>query len=75
MSNQNACKATLTVFTISKWPYKINKLMFSSTLKQNLANAAMRIVSIHNLYKKLCPAYHLNISSLKAHMPKIVNIL
>ncbi len=75
MSDQNTCKAILTDFAISKWPCGINKLMFSSALRQKLASTAMRIISINDLYKKLSPVYHLNTSSLKVHLQEIVNIL
>ncbi len=73
--DQDACKAALTDFAKSKWPYGIDELMFSSALRQRLASAAMRIVSIDDLRKKLSPACNLNTSSLRAHAQEIVSIL
>ncbi len=49
MLDQDACKAALTDFAISKWPRKIDELMFSSVLRQRLASAATRIISINDL--------------------------
>ena len=49
--------------------------MFSSALRQRLANTAARIISIDDLRKKFSPACHLNTSSLKAHTQEIVSIL
>lgn len=43
----------------------MNKLIFSSALKQKFANTFIQIVSIDELYKELCLAYNLNTSSLK----------
>lgn len=51
MSDQNNDKAVLTDFQIIKQTYRIKKLIFSGTLIQNLANIAMRIIFINNLYK------------------------
>lgn len=44
-------------------------------LRQKLASIAVRIIYINNLYKKLCLAYNLNISSLKMHAQIIIIIL
>ncbi len=75
MSDQDACKATLTDFAISKGPCRMDELMFSSALKQKLASTAARIVSIDDLRKELSLACNHNTSSLRAHVQKIVSIL
>ncbi len=75
MLDQDACQATLTDFAISKWLCGIDKLMFSSALKQRLAGAIAQIVSINDLRKKLSLACNLNTSSLRAHVQEIVCIL
>lgn len=49
--------------------------MFSSVLRQRLASAVMRNVSIDDLYKELSPACNLNTSSLRLHAQEIVSIL
>lgn len=53
----------------------MDKLMFFIALRQKLANAAMRIVSINDLRKKLSPIYNLNISNLRVHLQVIITIL
>lgn len=65
----------MTNFAISKWSRRINKLIFSSALRQRLASTTTQIVSVNNLCKKLSLAYNLNASSLKAHLQEIVIIL
>lgn len=46
----------------------MDELMFPNALRQRLASAVVRIVSIDNLHKKLSPAYNLNTSNLKAYV-------
>ncbi len=75
MLNQDACKAALTDFAISKWLYGMDELMFSSILRQRLASVVAQIVSIDDLRKELSPTCNLNTSSLRAHVQEIVSIL
>ncbi len=44
-------------------------------LRQRLASAATRIVSIDDLCKELSLACHFNTSSLRAHVQEIISIL
>lgn len=53
----------------------MDKLIFSSTLKQKLACAAAQIVSIDDLCRKLSLTCYFNFSSLKAHAQEIISIL
>lgn len=53
----------------------MNKLMFSSALRQKLASTTVRIVSINDLCKKLSLVCNLNTSSLRAYAQKIISIL
>ncbi len=75
MLDQDICKAALTDFAISKWSRGIDKLIFSSTLKQRLASIAMQIVFINDLCKEFSLAYNLNTSSLRAYTQGIIRIL
>lgn len=68
MSNQNDCKTIFINFVISKKPYEIDELMFSSALRQKLASTITQIVSIDNLRKELSSACNLNINSLKVYI-------
>ncbi len=53
----------------------MDKLIFSSALRQKLASAAMQIISIDDLCKELSLACNLNISGLRVHVQEIVSIL
>lgn len=53
----------------------MDKLIFSSILKKNLTSATVQIVLINDVRNELSPACNFNISSLKTHVQKIVNIL
>ena len=65
----------MTYFATSKWPYRMDKLMFFSTLRKKLSSTAVQIVSVNDLRKELRSACNLNISSLKAHTQEIITIL
>lgn len=73
--DQNAYKAALTDFAISKWPYRIDELMFFMILRQKLASATAQIICIDDLFKELSPACNLNTSSLRMHVQVIGTIL
>lgn len=53
----------------------MDKLMFSSILRQRLASITIEIVSINDLRKEFRPACNLNTSSLKVHIQEIVSVL
>lgn len=44
-------------------------------LKQKLASIIIQIIFIHNLCKKLTPAYNLHTISLKTYEKEIISIL
>ena len=75
IQDQNAYETALTDFAISKWLYRINKLMFSIALRQKVASTAIWIVSVNDLCKELSLACNLNTSSLRVYVQAIVIIL
>lgn len=75
MGSQKVVIEALTTFAKQKWPCSIDELIFSNSLREQIAKAAVQIKNIKNLYKKLNLTYNLATSSWRAYAEDIVSII
>ena len=75
MGNQKTVIDVLTAFAEEKWPRGMDKLMFSASLREQIAKAAVQIENVEDLCKELNPICNLAISTLKAYAKDIVSII
>ncbi|MCJ1266411.1 hypothetical protein MMC22_006296 [Lobaria immixta] len=73
--SKEACKAALAKFAVEVWPNGTDELMFSSTLRQKIACAGVRIASVEDLRKELRPVCVLERSHLSLHADDIVKLV
>ena len=75
MGNQKTVIDVLTAFAEEKWPRGMDKLMFSDSLRVQIAKAMVQIENVKDLRKELNPICNFAISTLKAYAEDIVSII
>ena len=73
--DQDVCIEALMLFAKNKWPCGAHELMFSRSLMQRIATAAVQIKSVENFYDELGPTHNFATDSLRAHASDIVSIV